>query len=115
MTTVSVVIPTYNRAARLRAVVDPLLADPSLHELIVVVDGSRDGSIELLEEIAVADGRLRPLWIENIGDMGARTRGAEIATGEVVLFLDDDVLPAPGLLAGHARHHAAAEGLVVVG
>jgi glycosyltransferase involved in cell wall biosynthesis len=115
MPTVSVVIPTYNRAARLREALDPLLADPALHELIVVVDGARDGSIELLEEIAATDSRLRPLWIENIGDMGARARGVEIATGDVVLLLDDDIVAGPGLVAGHARRHGAEAGLVVVG
>jgi hypothetical protein len=96
-------------------VVEPALADPAVHELIVVVDGSADGSIELLEEMASADQRLRPLWIENIGDMGARAHGAEAATGDVILFLDDDVVPGPGLASGHARHHDAERGLVVVG
>jgi glycosyltransferase involved in cell wall biosynthesis len=113
--TVSVVIPTYNRAAGLEQVVRPVLADPAAHELVVVVDGSRDGSIELLEEIARDEPRLRPMLIENKGEMAAREAGARAATGDVVLFLDDDVVATAGLVAGHARHHAEPGRRVVVG
>jgi glycosyltransferase involved in cell wall biosynthesis len=113
--TITVVMPTYNRAAGLERVVRPLLEDPATRELIVVVDGSRDGSVELLEGIASSDPRLRPLFIENSGDMGARDAGARAATGEVLLFVDDDVLAEPGLVGGHARRHAGTEGRVVLG
>jgi glycosyltransferase involved in cell wall biosynthesis len=112
---ISVVIPTYRGRERLRETVPPLLADPMLHELIVVVDGSEDGSLELLREWAAQDGRLRPLPIPNSGDNVARQVGLEHATGDVVLFMDDDVVAQPGLLAGHLRRHAEAPGRVVVG
>jgi hypothetical protein len=49
------------------------------------------------------------------GPNEARQRGCEQATGAVVLLLDADVLPGPGLASGHAARHAAREGLVVVG
>ena len=113
--TVSVVVPTYRRRDNLRAVVTPLLADPALHELVVVVDGCDDGSFELLEEIAATDARLRPVMTENQGGALARQTGVELATGEVVLLLDDDVVAGPGLVTGHARHHRDATGLVVLG
>jgi len=113
--TVSVVMPTYNRRARLPEVLAPLLADPEAHELVVVVDGCRDGSYELLCELARHDGRLRPRLIENRGENDARQAGVEAATGDVVLVLDDDVRARPGLVAGHARRHAGATGLVVMG
>jgi glycosyltransferase involved in cell wall biosynthesis len=108
-------MPTRNRAARLDAVVRAALMDDTAAEVIVVVDGSRDGSIELLERVAAEDPRLRPMFVDGVGEMGAREAGAEAARGEVVLFLDDDVLASPRLAAGHARRHAAAERLVVVG
>ena len=112
---VSVVVPTYNRAGALRRVLEPILADPAAGEVIVVIDGARDGSLELLREMAGREPRLRPLFIENSGEMAARAAGAEAARSEVVLFLDDDVLAEPGLAAGHGAAHAARERTVVVG
>jgi hypothetical protein len=49
------------------------------------------------------------------GPNEARQRGCEQATGEVVLLLDADVVPGPGLASGHAAHHAARDGIVVAG
>ena len=54
--------------------------------------------------------------ILNRGDMGAREEGARAATGEIVLFIDDDVLANPGLVTGlYARRHAERTADVVVG
>lgn len=113
--TVSVVVPTYRRRDNLRAVLTPLLADPGLHEAIVVVDGCHDGSLELLEGLAQEHPRLRPMWIENQGGALARQAGIDASTGEVVLLLDDDVVAAPGLVTGHAQHHRDARDVVVLG
>ncbi|HEX6678538.1 MAG TPA: glycosyltransferase family 2 protein, partial [Actinomycetes bacterium] len=112
---VSVVVPTYRRRALLPRVVAAILGDPAATELLVVVDGARDGSFELLQEMARDDPRLEPLWTENGSDNAARTAGARAASGEVLLFVDDDVVAAPGLAAGHARHHARERGIVVLG
>lgn len=111
----SVVVPTYNGAALLERILRPLLDDPAASEVIVVVDGSRDGSFELANRLARDEPRLRPLLIENRGDMGAREAGARAATGEIVLFVDDDVLANPGLVTGHATRHAERLADVVVG
>lgn len=113
--TVSVVLPTHNRRRLLERVLEPLLAAPDAHEIVIVVDGCRDGSLELLEALAAGDARVRPLWIENRGMGGARRYGVEQAGGEVVLLIDDDVVLAPHAILGHARHHARERGLVVVG
>jgi glycosyltransferase involved in cell wall biosynthesis len=112
---VSVIIPTYAGCHRLGRVLSPLLEDPATREIIVVVDGSTDGSLGLLQERATVDSRLRPLFIERHGPSAARHVGVEAATNEVVLMLDDDLVAEPGLVAGHARHHATAEGIVVIG
>ena len=112
---VSVVIPTCHRRERLPAVVEPLLDDPATTEVVVVVDGCRDGSLELLQALAAKEPRLRPLFIENSGEMGARQAGVEHAVGEVVVLLDDDVVATPGLVTGHARRHGRGERRVIVG
>jgi glycosyltransferase involved in cell wall biosynthesis len=112
---VSVVAPTYNRRGGLPAFVEPLLREPGLHELVMAVDGSRDGSVEWLRERAGADGRLKVLELPNSGAGPTRQAGIEAATGEVILLLDDDVIAEPGLVAGHARHHAALEPKLVLG
>jgi glycosyltransferase involved in cell wall biosynthesis len=108
-------MPTHNRAQSLQSVVEILLTDPFPLEIVVVVDGSKDGSIEILKRLAVNDVRLKPVWIENSGEMGARQAGVERATGTIVLMLDDDVYTEPGLAAGHARRHAGTENLLVLG
>jgi glycosyltransferase involved in cell wall biosynthesis len=95
--------------------VAPLLRESGLHELVVAVDGSDDGSVEWLEERARTDPRLVTLDLPNAGAGAARQAGVEAATGEVVLLLDDDVVARPGLVEGHARHHAALEPKVVLG
>ena len=112
---VSVVVPTYRRKALLPRVVAPILDDPATAELVVVVDGARDGSLELLRELAREDPRLKPVWTENGGEHAARSVGAVAASGEVLLFLDDDVIAGPRLAEGHARHHARERGIVVLG
>ena len=113
--TVSVVVPTYRRRDNLTEVVLPLLEDPALLELLVVVDGCDDGSLELLEQIAASHPRLRPVWTENSGGAAARQTGIDAAVGDVVLLLDDDVVAAPGLVSGHARRHQEHDDLVVLG
>jgi glycosyltransferase involved in cell wall biosynthesis len=111
----SIVMPTYGRRALLPRVLAPLLAEPHAAEVIVVVDGARDGSFEYLEALALEHPPLRPILISNRGASAARDAGAEAATSEVVLFLDDDVVAGPSLVQGHARHHAGTAGAVVLG
>lgn len=81
----------------------------------MVVDGSTDGSFELLQELAATETRLRPILIPNSGEARARLEGVRHARGELVLLLDDDVEPLEGLAGRHAEKHADAEDLVVVG
>lgn len=113
--TVSVVVPTYRRRDGLEAVLAPLLADPAATQVVVVVDGSDDGSYELLQDLARRHRSLVPVLTDNQGPAAARQHGIDLATGDVVLMVDDDVVAAPGLVTGHARHHADEDDLVVLG
>lgn len=112
---ISVVAPTYRRREGLPRFVEPLLAQEALHELVIAVDGSADGSVEWLEARRRSDERLVVLDLPNRGAGPTRQAGIEGATGEVVLLLDDDVIAAPGLVAGHARHHSELDPKLVLG
>jgi glycosyltransferase involved in cell wall biosynthesis len=108
------VIPTRDGSDRLRRVLPPLLRS-RVDEVVVVVDGSRDDSLDILRQFAADDPRLKPVYVEQRGPSAARQVGVEHATGDVVLLLDDDILVSPGLVEGHARRHTAARDLVVLG
>lgn len=112
---VSVVVPTFMRGGRVEEVVGPVLADPATLEVVVVVDGCHDGSLEHLAAVYADEPRVRPVWRPNGGDMAARQTGLTQSSGDVVLFLDDDVVPGPGLASGHARAHEGVCGRLVLG
>ena len=85
----SVIIPSYNRAHVLDRALDSVLGQPwqeSL-ELIVVDDGSTDGTCELM---ARRYPDIRYIYQENSGVSAARNLGLEVATGEWIAFLDSD-------------------------
>lgn len=115
----SVVMPTFNRRESLKVTLDGLARQTyptDQWEAVVVSDGSTDGTNEFLTDYAArAPFRLRPIVQENAGPSRARNRGIREATGEVVVFIDDDVEPVPGFLAAHAAHHARSETAVVIG
>jgi hypothetical protein len=58
---------------------------------------------------------LRPFVTEHRGQCSAQQYGASLASSQVLLFLDDDVIPEEGLVSGHALHHRDADDLVTVG
>ncbi len=96
---VSVIIPVYNTEAYLREAVGSITKQ-TLRELevIAVDDGSRDGSLALLHEMAAADPRIKVLTQPNGGAAVARNTGLDHATGRYVHFMDsDDVLEADAL------------------
>ncbi len=112
---VSVIMPTYKRRDRVAAAISAIAADPYPMEIILVVDGADDGTLELAQEMARTEPRLRPFWQTNRGQEAARQTGLEEASGDVVLFLDDDVIAGKGLARGHAQVHARVPHAVVVG
>lgn len=83
-------------------------------EVIVVVDGSTDGTAQALREL-FAPVSLRVIEQTNRGPSAARNAGIRLAQGDAVLFIDDDVLCGPGLFEQHATAHAEGVPRVVFG
>jgi glycosyltransferase involved in cell wall biosynthesis len=113
--TISVLLATYQRRWLLPRVLAPLLADPAAGEVVVVVDGCRDGSLEYLEQLALGHPKLKPVFVPNGGASRALLAGAHVATGDVLVIVDDDEIVELDSLAGHLRHHAEQDETVVVG
>jgi GT2 family glycosyltransferase/peptidoglycan/xylan/chitin deacetylase (PgdA/CDA1 family) len=113
----SIVMATYNRRQMLERVLPPLLAQDypaSDYELVVVVDGSTDTSAEYLLSLRT-ECALEVIEQENQGPAVARNAGVAAASGEIVLFMDDDIRVTPGLVAAHAAGHAENERVRVQG
>jgi len=115
----SIVMPTFNRRRILARTLPPLLDQPGAagrYEIVVVVDGSTDGSAELLEALATEHPALRPfVQPENRGQSTARNRGVKEARGRILLFLDDDMVAARDLISVHLQEHSASGERVVLG
>ena len=89
--TVSIIVPVYNAAQTLRRCVDSVLKQeyPDF-ELLLVDDGSRDGSDAICDEYASQDERVRVIHKKNGGACEARNVGLAEATGEYILIIDGD-------------------------
>lgn len=114
---ISVVVPTFNRREIVRRSLETLFAQsisPSRLEIIVVVDGSTDGTAEALRVLRPAC-RFRVIEQENRGLAGARNTGYRAAETGLVLFLDDDMLCDTDLVAAHVAAHKGADRMVAFG
>lgn len=112
---ISVIIPTRNRPERLSKTLEGLLRQDlsrSCYEIIVVDDGSTPpvslNTNDQLEACAL-------IRLEGVERSAARNRGAAIAFGEIVLFLDDDMAVRPDFLSVHLRGHEQWPGALIVG
>ena len=103
----SIVIPSFQRrdlvAEAVRAV--QRIDYPGAVDLIVVVDGSTDGTAAALAEVS-GPIPLQVIEQPNSGAAAARNRGAIAARGDVILFLDDDMICQGDILRHHARSYA---------
>ena len=89
--TVSIIVPVYNAAETLRRCVDSVLKqDYTDFELLLVDDGSRDGSGAICDAYAARDPRVRVIHKENAGVSAARNDALDQAQGTFLQFLDSD-------------------------
>lgn len=94
---VSAVVPAYNEASRIGAVLKPLVGSSLIDEVIVVDDGSDDGTANMARQYPVQVVRLE----ENCGKAKALDEGVMRARNDVLLFLDADLV---GLTEVHVDH-----------
>lgn len=97
----SVIIPAYNSETTLARAIDSVLAQSyPVQEIIVVDDGSTDGTSEVAARYA---SKLRYIHQDNAGVSSARNRGAQAASGDWLAFLDADDWYYPDRLRWHAE------------
>lgn len=100
MPTVSVIMPTHNRAALVREAIESVLAQTATDwELVVVDDGSQDQTPQVLRDYARRDARIHVARQSHQGLTAARNHGLRLARGEFMAFLDDDDLWLPEKLS----------------
>ena len=96
---ISFVIPVYNASAYLPQLIESLqIQEYKEWEALFTDDGSNDGSVNILKTAAENDGRIRLFEIAHEGSSGARNKGLENATGDIIGFIDADDFIHPQLL-----------------
>ena len=104
---VSIIVPVYQVVSYLAECLDSLLAQTHANlEIILVDDGSTDGSSELCDAYAGRDGRIRVIHQENAGLSAARNAGLDAALGSYLSFVDSDDAVNPFFIEMLLRLHA---------
>lgn len=114
---VSVVVPTRDRAASLERLLRELALQsypPERLEAVVVLDGTGDDSAAVASSLDVPY-RVTVRALDRVGVGAARNAGTAAATGDIVVFLDDDVVPRPDCVERHAAAHRRGSPCVALG
>ncbi|MCU1676051.1 MAG: glycosyl transferase family 2 [Frankiales bacterium] len=104
MADVTVVMAAYGATEFLPAALESVLSQDcdESWEFVVVDDACPDGSGEIIDSYAARDGRLRAVHLRtNVGAMAAMEIGVGTGSGDLIVFLDNDDVAAPGWLRGH--------------
>ncbi len=96
---ISVVIPTYNEAHVLKLCLDSLLAQDALFEIIVVDDGSTDGTIDFLRTYQINHKQIFVIEQKHKGAGSARNLGVKQSTGDILVFVDADMTFEPNFVS----------------
>ncbi|NEK35960.1 glycosyltransferase family 2 protein [Rhizobium leguminosarum] len=117
MVDISVIIPTHNRAAMLRSLLNKLDAQRDgtpAFEVLVVADGCEDDTSTMLSSLHTRFP-LRTLTLPGVGPALARNAGSQVASGRLLIFLDDDIEPGENFVWAHVVEHQRHPGGVVMG
>ncbi|MGO4120535.1 glycosyltransferase [Arthrobacter sp. YAF16] len=108
---VSIIMPAWNREAAVADAIESVRQQTlESWELIVVDDGSTDGTRDVVKSFASVDGRIRLVEADHLGVCAARNRGIEECRGEFVAFLDSDNTWRPDFLRNMCAGLAASGG-----
>lgn len=100
----SIIVPVYNVERYVERCINSIFAQIyAAHEVICVNDGSTDGSLEVLQHLAIEHPSLKIINQANQGLGGARNTGVEHATGDYIWFVDSDDWIEPNSLSSLAR------------
>ena len=114
---VSIVIPTYNKKNFLEITLTAFgfQTYPSdRYEVVVINDGSTDGTEEFVSSLK-SPCQINYMYQENQGRSAARNRGIERASGDTIIFIDDDCVPSPTFIESHLEYHHRDDNTVVLG
>jgi GT2 family glycosyltransferase len=114
---ISVVIPTYRREQVLLDTIRQLTAQRPAAAEILVIDQTHQHAAQTQRELERLNDQSVIRWIQlsRPSIPAAMNRGLIEAHAEIVLFLDDDIVPCPGLIMAHMRAHQESKAAVVAG
>ena len=103
---ISVVIPTYNGEQKIKHLLDALYHQSfKKFEVVIVIDGSTDNTELVIEGHKPSFTKIKVIKQENLGRAKVRNRGAAEASGDLIIFLDDDMIPAVDCVSRHYSFH----------
>ncbi len=111
----SIIIPTYNRRDTLKRVLSSLFNQTyskDAYEVIVIDDGSTDDTGAMVEKLNALCS-FKYLWQEKKGPAAARNYGLSKAQGEVIIFIDSDIIVGLDFIEEHLSYHKECDRVIV--
>lgn len=113
---VSVIVPTYNGEKKIATLLNALQVQTYQDfELIIIIDGSTDNTTTVIKNFESRFRKIKSVVQENLGRSTVRNRGAQEASGNLLIFFDDDMEPFPDSIEKHVQFHLNHEASILCG